>query len=399
MKQVNRLKRGRIAGIVLSAVIILLCAALAISFVVIDKLNKNNLFSKSIFLDNDYFLGSVANNDFGQGSDGQNELPAGGDIEAAVNEVMSQLDDYFGFEALWRPGDVEAGAAYEQDAIKNEHAYQASNVFEDGYVFEYAEGDEKEYMIKDIYSAVESFSYETFINYGVCRRAREEISTFTEKEFGIRITFEADETKIIDVPYVTQEGVLPNGCESVSAVMLMKYAGCDISPTEFVDKYLKCEPVTIKWGCRYGPNPKLAYAGDPYSEKNGYGCYAPVIADALNKALESGYYSRNISGLTLESICKLYIDEGIPVAVWVTLNMDEIDKLIQWQAQDGSQSYLYPANEHCMVLCGYDGESYYFNDPYGSRGLTAYPKDDCVLSYNSLGMQAVAVIPLNSGSR
>lgn len=254
-------------------------------------------------------------------------------------------------------------------------------------------------MIKDIYSAVESFSFETFINYGVCRRAREEISTFAEKEFGIRITFEADETKIIDVPHVTQEGVLPNGCESVSAVMLMKYAGYDISPTEFVDKYLKCEPVTIKWGCRYGPNPKLAFAGDPYSEKNGYGCYAPVIADALNKALESGYYARNISGLTLESICKLYIDEGIPVAVWVTLNMDEIDKIIQWQAQDGSQSYLYPANEHCMVRCGYDGENYYFNDPYGSRGLTAYPKDDCVLSYNSLGMQAVAVIPLNSGSR
>lgn len=103
--------------------------------------------------------------------------------------------------------------------------------------------------------------------------------------------------------------------------------------------------------------------------------------------------------MTLESICKLYIDEGIPVAVWVTLNMDEIDRIVQWQAQDGSQSYLYPANEHCMVLCGYDGESCYFNDPYGSRGLTAYPKDDCVLSYNSLGMQAVAVIPLNSGSR
>lgn len=39
MKQVNRLKRGRIAVIVLSAVIILLCTALAISFVVIDKLN------------------------------------------------------------------------------------------------------------------------------------------------------------------------------------------------------------------------------------------------------------------------------------------------------------------------------------------------------------------------
>lgn len=68
MKQRNSLKRGRIAGIVLSAVIILLCTAPAISFVVIDKLNKNNLFLKSIFLDNDYFLRSMANNGFGQGA-------------------------------------------------------------------------------------------------------------------------------------------------------------------------------------------------------------------------------------------------------------------------------------------------------------------------------------------
>ena len=49
----------------------------------------------------------------------------------------------------------------------------------------------------------------------------------------------------IDVPYISQEGRLPNGCESVSATILLQYCGFDIEPETFVDEYLDCEPVTI----------------------------------------------------------------------------------------------------------------------------------------------------------
>ena len=57
--------------------------------------------------------------------------------------------------------------------------------------------------------------------------------------------------KQLSVPYISQEGSFPNGCESVSAVMLLRYYGFDITPDEFIDSYLPCEPVRISWGTRY----------------------------------------------------------------------------------------------------------------------------------------------------
>ena len=43
----------------------------------------------------------------------------------------------------------------------------------------------------------------------------------------------------IDVPYIDQSRKYPTGCESVSAVMLLRFLGYDISPDEFIDKYLE----------------------------------------------------------------------------------------------------------------------------------------------------------------
>ena len=72
--------------------------------------------------------------------------------------------------------------------------------------------------------------------------------------------------------------------------------------------------------------------------------------------------------------------------------MEDIDRIIQWQSYDKTESFLYPANEHCMVFAGYDSENYYFYDPYKSNGLTKYSFDKSVLAYNSLGMQAVIIL-------
>lgn len=196
----------------------------------------------------------------------------------------------------------------------------------------------------------------------------------------------------IDVPYISQEGILPNGCESVSAVMLLRHLGFDITPEDFVDNYLDCKPVTIKFGCRYGPNPKYYYAGDPRSEKWGCGCFSPVIVRALEKYLPKDYEAVNTTGMSLEALKKKYIDNEIPVAVWVTVGMEEVDSILQWQSENKSETFLYPENEHCMVFVGYDKDNYIFADPYNSNGIVSYPIKDCEAAHSMLGFQSLAVV-------
>ena len=75
--------------------------------------------------------------------------------------------------------------------------------------------------------------------------------------------------------------------------------------------------------------------------------------------------------------------------VWVTINMVETFTRAQWRLEDGTL-YEWPANEHCMVLVGYDEDVYYFNDPYtGTR--VAYKRILSEERYNALGQQALVI--------
>lgn len=196
----------------------------------------------------------------------------------------------------------------------------------------------------------------------------------------------------LTVPFVAQGDDLPNGCESVCASMLLKYNDFDITPQTFINDYLKCEPVKIRWGCRYGPNPSKAYAGDPYSKKGGWGCFAPVIVDALNQCLQGELKAVNLTGTTLDELVALYISRGIPVAMWTTQKMESIEKAYQWQSYDKTETFLYPVNQHCMVLTGFNANDFYFSDPLSSGETQIYDKDTVEKSFRSMGSQAVAII-------
>ena len=232
-------------------------------------------------------------------------------------------------------------------------------------------------------------------NYFLHKSSGAEEETFLPSDIYVDEEYEVCDSEpfVLEIPYISQEGILPNGCEAVSATMLLQNLGFEISAEEFVNEYLVCEDVSIFFGVRFGPNPQKVYAGDPYSEENGYGCFAPVIIDALETFLPEEYEVVDLLGSSLEELMQNYVANGIPVAVWGTIGMEESDKYIQWLARDFSESYLYPVNEHCMVLCGSDGENYYFADPYDSNGIVAYTVESSVEAYESLGMQAVAVLP------
>ena len=196
---------------------------------------------------------------------------------------------------------------------------------------------------------------------------------------------------LADVPIIAQYPDFPTGCESVSAVIALQYAGVDISVADFVDKYLdKSSHFYNENGKRYGPDPYKVFVGSPRSTAS-FGCMAPVIENAVKKIVGSSMTVENRTGYTLPMLCKSYIDKGIPCVVWVSIGMLETYRSASWTLEDGS-TYYFPANEHCMVLIGYSDTHYYFSDPY--RG--EHVKYACALAeqrFEELGRQALVVVP------
>ena len=196
-------------------------------------------------------------------------------------------------------------------------------------------------------------------------------------------------TKLISgVGIISQYPEYPTGCESVSAVMAMRYCGADITVGDFVDNYLeKNGNFYYENDKKYGPDPYEYFIGSPRS-LSAFGCMAPVIEKALKKYYHDGSVV-NTTGETLSSLCSKYIDKDVPVLVWVSIDMLEPYYKNSWFLQDGSE-FKWPSNEHCMLLVGYDDAHYFFNDPY--RGaLVKYSKELSDRRYKQYGSQSVLI--------
>lgn len=180
--------------------------------------------------------------------------------------------------------------------------------------------------------------------------------------------------KIIQVPYIDQSMKYPTGCESVSTVMLLQYLGYDISVDEFIADYLEMKDFEEREGQLFGADPNLYFCGSPY-DKDSFGCYAPVICKALEKAVGDKYDIINETDTPTEELIKKYIDADIPVIFWACINMREPIVGPEWRLLDSGEIFTWISNEHCMLLVGYDEKGYYFNDPHENRGLIHYDKE------------------------
>lgn len=202
----------------------------------------------------------------------------------------------------------------------------------------------------------------------------------------------SSEKAFIEVPYIDQMNGYPTGCEIVSATMVLQYYGFHISVDEFIDNYLKMDFLEEYEGEIWGKNPKDAFIGDPRSIYS-YGCYAPVIEDSLNLIVQEDMEVKNTTGTSIETLVSDYINNEMPVMIWATMDLIETYPSTQWKLRGSGEDYQWKANEHCMVLVGYDETSYYFNDPYNNNGVIAYDKNIVELRYNEMGNQSVVLIP------
>lgn len=197
---------------------------------------------------------------------------------------------------------------------------------------------------------------------------------------------------LLHVPFFSQIDEFPTGCESVSAAMLLNYYDFDVAPGAFIDDFLPLgnAPEEDLYGNWYGCDPWEAFPGDPRSDF-GWGCYSPVIERALNNCLSgTGYRAERLSDVPLETLCTDYIDCGNPVLVWATINMDTPRESITWVVPETGREITWVSPMHCLVLTGYDPESYIFNDPLAGEAIR-YDKADVECAYAALYEQAVVI--------
>ncbi len=201
--------------------------------------------------------------------------------------------------------------------------------------------------------------------------------------------------KILDVPFIDQREKYPTGCESVAAVMAMQYYGIPITPETFIDRYLDkgVIPYRDEAGVLFGDDPRKVFLGNPYSEKGGWGCYAPVIVNAVKKCIDRERYTvRAVYGVSLDELCRTYIDQDVPVLVWATQNMAPSRTGKTWYITGTAETFTWISPMHCLLLVGYDDTGYYFNDSLQAKNYR-YSKSAVNAAYDALGNQAVVILP------
>lgn len=185
----------------------------------------------------------------------------------------------------------------------------------------------------------------------------------------------------LDIDCHLQNPELPTGCEVTSLANVLRYLGYDIDKLTLADTYLPKGEIGKT-------HPNDAFIGNPRSESS-YGAYAPVIVETANNyfaSIEAKHGVYNVSNTELHDLLK-YVNDGYPVIIWATMNMEEGYYSTKWNLDNGE--FQWYAKEHCLALVGYTKEGYIFADPL--VGLTIYDKEVVEWRYDELGKQAVVI--------
>ena len=209
--------------------------------------------------------------------------------------------------------------------------------------------------------------------------------------FEVRIFYEsslndsANDHVIANVPFLSQLSAYPTGCESVSTVMALRYAGVNITVDTFIDNYLEKTAPSTPF------DPSITFGGNPRGTTGCYGCYSPVIKKTLNEVLKGkNKYAKLLIGQSLSSLVTNYIDHNIPVILWASIGMATPYNGNSWTYQGRTIQWIRP--EHCLLLIGYNDSYYIFNDPMQSSGKTYYSKAAVETAYAGLYRQAVVIL-------
>lgn len=240
----------------------------------------------------------------------------------------------------------------------------------------------KEYRLKIIPADADSASF----------KVAEEVYIHDSTSSPVVIeTYVEREANRIGIPTVRQNPELPNGCEITTLTAVLTYHGIKTSKTKLADDYLPKETFEFQEGKRIGPEPDQAYAGNPRNANAGWYAFAGPIVEASKKIIDdkgSRLITENVSGSSREEILS-YMDQNIPVIVWVTLDLSPPITSGGWYIDGTDEFHSSFINLHTVVLDGWKDGEVTVMDPL--KGLVTHPEDKFFESYEALGSQAVLV--------
>lgn len=187
----------------------------------------------------------------------------------------------------------------------------------------------------------------------------------------------------LNVEQLLQNPELPSGCEVTSLTAALNYLGYDIDKITMCDTYLDM-------GAIGETNPYQAFIGRP-DDDGAYSCFAPVIINCANtflRDINAQHMAYDYSNNDLQSLFK-QIDLGYPVVIWATIDMLDTYTSAIWNI-DGEE-VRFPANEHCLLLTGYDYEQSVVHIMDPMKGNVTYDMALFNYRFNQIGNQAVVI--------
>lgn len=177
-------------------------------------------------------------------------------------------------------------------------------------------------------------------------------------------------TRLTDFEIMEQYPELPTGCEITAMTMVLNYYGYNVDKVTMALDYMpkiQAEFYRGEDGRLMGPDLENFFVGDP-TEDTGYICGTGAIVTAANAYLTDVGSDMTAVAMKNAQPEELYdlIDQGTPVVIWCTINMEDRAETDSWYREDGT--YMeWSTNDYGAVLIGYDEDTVTVADPIYSR--------------------------------
>ena len=192
------------------------------------------------------------------------------------------------------------------------------------------------------------------------------------------------------IPLVKQLPALPNGCEITSVAAILQYYGEHIDHVTLAANYLAQQPMKEVGHVRYGPDPNVSFAGNP-AQANGFYVYAAPVVDAANRYLteaNSPYRAYDETGATIDEL-RAYLQKGIPVAAWITIDLQPARTNGTWTIEGTSTVHPIYSNLHAVAVMDITDDEVQLMNPltgYETISLAAFKA-----AYEALNQRAIVV--------
>ena len=284
---------------------------------------------------------------------------------AVTGEVMEQV--VTNSEGVAKSSPLKYKRAYEIRQIETAFPYEASD----------------ETIVIEMKAPITEVKFE--------QRVEEQVKRYERDDSGSINVIES----FVPVELIFQKPELPNGCEITSLTSALNYNGYPIDKVTLSDEFLPMRPFYRKDGKLYGPHPDEAFSGNP-RDGSGFYVFAGPTAKAGNdyiKSVDGQHAITDLTGSSRETIID-YVEQGVPVVIWVTLDLGAPNFNYSWLLDDTGEEYPALLNLHCVVINGINGDQFSVMDPLA--GNVSYDVNAFFESYESIGSRALVVLPLDN---